>query len=128
MSVERIALDIKVAAQELVEALAGKEALPTLAEVQACSNNVSVQHRPIAVPNMYSTCIQPLVMICWHIAARVCMNHSTKHNSSMTSWFHPAFDLFKRSPSWQVPLGKSGLESPLDTERPAGASLIKRPG
>ena len=87
MSVERIALDIKVAAQELVEALAGKEALPTLAEVQACSNNVSVQHRPIAVPNMYSTCIQPVVMICWHIAARVCMNHSTKHNSSMTHGF-----------------------------------------
>ena len=48
MSVEQIALDIKVAAQELVEALAGKEALPILAEVQACSNNVAVQHRPIA--------------------------------------------------------------------------------
>ena len=37
MSVERITLDIKVAAQELVEALAGREALPTPAEVQACS-------------------------------------------------------------------------------------------
>ena len=61
MSVEQIALDIKVAAQELVEALAGKEALPTLAEVQACSNNVSVQHRPIAVPNMYSTCIPAII-------------------------------------------------------------------
>ena len=42
MSVERIALDIKVAAQELVEALAGKEALPILAEVQSCSDNVAV--------------------------------------------------------------------------------------
>ena len=35
MIVERIALDIKVEAQGLVEALAGKEALPILAEVQA---------------------------------------------------------------------------------------------
>ena len=34
MSVERIALDIKVEAQGLGEALAGKEALPILAEVQ----------------------------------------------------------------------------------------------
>ena len=41
-SVEQIALDIKVAAQERVEALAGKEALPILAEVQSCSNNVAV--------------------------------------------------------------------------------------
>ncbi len=48
MSVEQIALDIKVEAQGLVEALAGKEALPILAEVQSCSNNVAVQHRPIA--------------------------------------------------------------------------------
>ena len=49
MSVERIALDIKVEAQGLVEALAGREALPILAEVQAWSNSVSVQHMPIAL-------------------------------------------------------------------------------
>ena len=36
-SVEQIALDIKVAAQERAEALSGKEALPILAEVQSRS-------------------------------------------------------------------------------------------
>ena len=40
MSVERIALDIKVEAQGLGEALAGKEALPILAEVQTQPNSV----------------------------------------------------------------------------------------
>ena len=46
MNVERIALDIKVEAQGLGEALAGKEALPILAEVHSCSDNVASQHRP----------------------------------------------------------------------------------
>ena len=49
MSVERIALDSKVEAQGLVEALAGKEALPMLAEVQSQPNSVLVRHRPIAL-------------------------------------------------------------------------------
>ena len=40
MSVERIALGIKVEAQGLGEALAGKEALPILAEVQTQPNSV----------------------------------------------------------------------------------------
>ena len=48
MSVERIALDSKVEAQGLVEALAGKAASPILAEVQA-SPQCIVQHRPIAL-------------------------------------------------------------------------------
>ena len=48
MGVERIALDNKVAAQGVVEALAGNEALPILAEVQAWPNSLLVQHRPIA--------------------------------------------------------------------------------
>ena len=49
MSVERIALDIKVEAQGLVEALAGKEALPILAEVQTYPNKCIVQHRSRAL-------------------------------------------------------------------------------
>ena len=49
MSVERIALDIKVEAQGIVEALAGKEALPILAEVQTYPNKCIVQHRSRAL-------------------------------------------------------------------------------
>ena len=61
MGVERIALDSKVEAQGLVEALAGKEALPMLAEVQSQPNSVLVRHRPIAL-----TCtahVVPVIMV-----------------------------------------------------------------
>ena len=55
MSVERIALDIKVEAQGLGEALAGKEALPILAE---CRHSPTVYSSTQAQsPNMYSICI-----------------------------------------------------------------------
>ena len=40
--VEQITLDTKVGAQELVEALAGKEALPILAELQSWSTMSSL--------------------------------------------------------------------------------------
>ena len=47
--VERIALDSKVGVQGLVGALAGDEALPVHAGVQAWPNSLVSTHRPIAL-------------------------------------------------------------------------------
>ena len=47
--VERIALDSKVGVQGLVGALAGDEALPVHAGVQAWPNSLVSTHRPIAI-------------------------------------------------------------------------------
>ena len=47
--VERIALDSKVGVQGLVGALAGDEALPVHARVQAWPNSLVGTHRPIAL-------------------------------------------------------------------------------
>ena len=46
---ERIALDSKVGVQGLVGSLAGDEALPIHAEVQAWPNSSVSTHRPIAL-------------------------------------------------------------------------------
>ena len=65
MSVERIALDIKVEAQGIVEALAGKEALPMLAEVQTYPNKCIVQHgsRTLACTAYVSPAICELIRL-----------------------------------------------------------------